>query len=291
MKKLDLRGRLEAGAVWLFYHLLRSLPLDIASGLGGWIGRNIARHLPLNRRAFRNLERVWPDLPRTEQERIVAGMWDNLGRMVGEFPHIDEIEFGPNKRVAVEGAEYLHQLRDDGLPGLLFSAHLGNWELTGAGLTRMGLRAHPVYRAANNPRLEWLFQHRTYGVGLTLIPKGAKGAKMALGLLAKGEHVAMLIDQKMNDGIAVPFFGIEAMTAPALASFALKFNCPVVPGRIVRMGGAHFRLVLEAPIHFENTGNREQDIHRAMAQVNAKLEGWIREHPEQWLWLHRRWPN
>jgi KDO2-lipid IV(A) lauroyltransferase len=95
----------------------------------------------------------------------------------------------------------------------------------------------------------------------------------------------------MGDGIAVPFFGRPAMTAPALAQLALKFDCPVVPARVVRLNGVQFQLIVYPPLEIIKTGNRQQDALALMTQVNAMIEGWIRERPEQWLWLHRRWPK
>jgi KDO2-lipid IV(A) lauroyltransferase len=101
----------------------------------------------------------------------------------------------------------------------------------------------------------------------------------------------MLIDQKMNDGIAVPFFGRPVMTAPALALLALRFDCMVVPVRIVRLKGARFRMIAEPPLELPKSGNAKADQLALMTKVNEIVEGWIREKPEQWLWLHRRWPD
>jgi KDO2-lipid IV(A) lauroyltransferase len=101
----------------------------------------------------------------------------------------------------------------------------------------------------------------------------------------------MLIDQKMNDGIAVPFFGRPAMTATALALLALRHDCVVVPARILRLKGAHFRVILEPPVELPRSGNAAADRLALMTRVNAIVEAWLREKPEQWLWLHRRWPD
>jgi KDO2-lipid IV(A) lauroyltransferase len=103
--------------------------------------------------------------------------------------------------------------------------------------------------------------------------------------------VCIMIDQKMNDGIPIPFFGMDAMTAPAIAQLALKFDCPVVPGYIERLGGARFRLTILPPLELPRTGNREEDIRLIMTRINATVEEWVRARPEQWLWLHRRWPS
>ena len=124
-----------------------------------------------------------------------------------------------------------------------------------------------------------------------LIPRGAEGARRALALMRKGEHLGMFVDQKLNDGIPVPFFGRDAMTAPALARFALKFDCPVVPVRVERLHGSCLRITHYPPIDLPRTGDRQADVAATMAKVNAVIEGWVRERPEQWLWLHNRWPD
>ena len=103
--------------------------------------------------------------------------------------------------------------------------------------------------------------------------------------------MAMLIDQKMNDGIAVPFFGRDAMTAPAIAEFALRYDMPLIPVRAVRTKDCHFEVTIYPPLAYEKTGDDEKDILAIMTQINAQLESWIREYPEQWFWVHKRWPN
>ena len=122
-----------------------------------------------------------------------------------------------------------------------------------------------------------------------LIPKGAVAARRAVAALRRGAHVSLLADQKLNDGIAVPFFGRPAMTAPALALLALRFDCAVLPARVERLEGAHFRLTLYPPLDLPRTGNRDADVAALMRSVNATLEGWVRERPEQWFWVHSRW--
>jgi KDO2-lipid IV(A) lauroyltransferase len=101
----------------------------------------------------------------------------------------------------------------------------------------------------------------------------------------------MLADQKMNDGIALPFFGRPAMTAPALAVLALRFDCDVLPARVERLAGARFRLTVYPPLPLPRSGDHHADVAMLMILVNQTLESWIRDRPEQWFWLHRRWPD
>jgi len=283
----DFLRRAEAALLWLVYQGFRALPVDTASSVGGWIGRHLGPWLPASKRARRNLALA---LPSHDAEKIILGMWDNLGRLAGEFPHA--LTFMRDaKRMKIVGEENLAVIRQRGERAIFFSGHLGNWELTYPFMGRMGLRGGGIYRAANNPYLRWLFERQHDYPDLDLIPKGPSGARRSIETLSDGKSLAMFVDQKMNDGIPVPFFGRPAMTAPALAALALKFGCPVIPFRIIRIQGANFCAEISAPMYFTDTGNRADDQLTAMSRVNAVLEGWIRQYPAQWFWLHRRWPK
>jgi KDO2-lipid IV(A) lauroyltransferase len=283
---------IEAAIAIAIYVFFRLLPVDAASALGGWLGRTFGPLLPLSERAVRNLKRAFPEKSAREIAHLVRGMWDNLGRVAAEFPHLSEINvYDANGRVMVTGGEHVDRLRDDGRPGFFFSAHFGNWEIVSLGATQRGLPLDRVYRAANNRLVEWLYQHGRAAVEGALIPKGPQGARRLLKSLKEKKHLGMLVDQKMNDGIPAPFFGRDVMTAPALGDLALRFDCPVVAARVVRERGARFRLIIEPPFKFEATSDRSADVARAMARVNAIIEGWIRQTPEQWMWLHNRFPD
>jgi Kdo2-lipid IVA lauroyltransferase/acyltransferase len=146
-----------------------------------------------------------------------------------------------------------------------------------------------VYRATNNPWVDSLM--RWFHGERRAVPKGSLGGRTLVRHLRNGGSIAMLVDQKQNDGIAVPFFGLDAMTAPAIARFGYRFGCPIIPVRVERLRGARFRCTVMDPIEMAETGNTARDVLATMTRVNAVLEGWIRARPEQWLWLHSRWPT
>jgi KDO2-lipid IV(A) lauroyltransferase len=286
-----LRHRAEALAARSVFLAVRVLPLDMASAIGGWLGRTIGPRLRRIEIARSNLRSAFPEKSEAEIEAIVRGMCDNLGRVAFEYPHLDRFRFFEgNGRIELVGMEHFDAVGNDGKPGVIFSGHLANWELMGLAAAARGAPLNLVYRAPNNPRLDWLFHLRRSG-DAEMLPKGAEGARQALNLLKDGAHLGMLVDQKMSDGVPVPFFGRDAMTAPALALFAKRFRCPVLPARIERLDGARFRITVFPPMDFTWTSDRHADVLAAMTQVNALLEQWIRERPEQWLWLHRRWPD
>ena len=272
------------GVCWLF----RVLPLDRASALGGWIGRAVGPWLPNSARARRNLTRAFPEKGRAEIDAIVRGMWDNLGRTIAEYPHLEQIG---RERTEVVGVEYVDALREDGKAGILVSGHLANWEVQSVAARMHGLDLGVVYRAPNNPIVgDLLVKLRGAATG-TQIPKGPEGARILLRYLTKGGHVGMLIDQKMNDGIPVPFFGRDAMTAPAAAVLGMKMQLPLCPARTERLEGAHFRITVLPPEEYPTSGDRNADARILMERLNRLLEDWIRDKPAQWLWIHRRWPD
>lgn len=272
--------------------LFGMLPLDTASALGGWLGRKLGPHFGVRKHALANLQRAIPELSPEQQQAVLNGMWDNLGRVMAEYAHLEKIgaEIAANTgRVEIIGLEHIDAIRETGKPTILFSAHYGNWELLGLAATCHGLPLVQVYRAANNPLTEELLQKLRKAVGGRLVPKGMQAARELLKALKQNESLAMLIDQKLSTGIAVPFFGHVAMTAPAIAELALRADCPVVPAYVERLAGARFRVIVEPPLRLENTGDRERDVYNALLLLNGKIESWIRARPDLWFWVHKRW--
>ena len=288
----SLRRAGEAAVAWLAFGLFRALPVDAASALGGCLASVVGPLLPVSRRARRNLELALPERSAGEIDGIVRAMWANLGRVAAEYAHLGEFRcYEPGGRIEVVGAEHLDALRAGGTGGILFSAHLGNWEVAALGATQRGVSLLQIYRAANNAAVDRLMALARRPVGGVFRPKGRRGAREAAAALGRGEYLAMLVDQKLREGIPVPFFGRPAMTAPALAALALRYRCPVLPARVERLSGATFRLTVYPPMDIPDSGDRQADSQALMASVNAVIEEWVRERPEQWLWLHRRWPE
>ncbi len=283
------RSRVEAWLAALLIGALGLLPLDWASALGGLTGRLIGPRLGITKRARINLRAAFPELTAPEIETIIRGMWDNLGRVAYEYPHLKKIKVFAGGRVEVRGLDHLKNALAAGRV-IMFSGHLGNWEIAALAGGQYGIDVAQIYRAANNPLVDAMLA-RLRGDAGELIPKGAVASRRAVAALRRGGHLSLLADQKLNDGIAVPFFGREAMTAPALAMLALRFDCDVLPVRVERLHGAHFRLTVYPKLPLPDSGDRTADTLALMAAVNQTLETWIRERPEQWFWLHRRWPD
>lgn len=286
--------------------LVERLPPALASSLGGALGRWLGPWLPSTKIARINLALAFPGLSKKRRDRIVRDCWDNIGRTLAEFPHISRLPpmgpSGPGWRI--EGRDHLLEARLEaqrsGRPVIFFSGHLGNWELMPPLVDRYGLPFAPFYRAPNNPAADRILRRlRERNNGRQpLFPKGARGARGAVRHLAAGKHLGILGDQKMNDGIASRLFGLPAMTAPAAAVLALRFNAVIVTGHVWREGPA--RLVLEVDPLIEpsafalnalnrNAQSRQAAIAELTQYLNDRLQSWIERRPGNWLWLHRRW--
>jgi len=289
-----LRHRIEAFALRIAIRLFRRLGPVRSSNVGGAAMRWLGPLLSASRTADANLCLALPELSRSDRVRIVRGAWDNLGRTAAELPHLAALRrssHGPGWEL--EGGEHLDRLRAQGGPAIFFSAHLGNWELIGPAVMALGIPLAGFYRAASNRLADEIIRdlrRDACGSDVVMFAKGAAGARAALAHLGAGGFLGMMMDQKMNDGIAVAFFDHEAMTASALARYALRFRCAVMPIHVVRLGPARFRLVCEAPMPLPPAGDLAHDTRAVTLAINRAMESWIRAAPESWLWLHRRWP-
>jgi KDO2-lipid IV(A) lauroyltransferase len=286
---------LEAAAAAASLRLLGALPPATASRAAGGIAAALGPLLPVSRIADANLARALPELDAAARARILRGVWRSLGQTVGEFPHLPDLcrtDQGPGWEI--EGAEVLDAILARGGPTIFFSAHIGNWEVFAPIARAYGVSVPAFYRAAGNARVDALINEirgRASGAGVVNFAKGAPGARRAAMHLARGGMMAMLVDQKLNDGIEARFFGQPAMTAPAPAAFALRYRCQLVPAHCERLAPARLRMVIEPPLALPDTGNRSADIAALTQCINDTLERWIRARPDAWLWLHRRWPK
>jgi KDO2-lipid IV(A) lauroyltransferase len=288
--KTRMRYHAEAMAVTLCYGLLRLLSIQTASAVGGFVARSIGPHLRRTHTARRNIKRTMPVLPEHATDKLIKNMWDNIGRTLAEFPHIGGLDAGDFANlVSFEGREYVEAASHCQRGSIYFTGHLANWEMAAKAFKMSGHPLSVVVRRGNNPGLEKIVQDLREGYRANLIPKGQSGARQMIQSLKNGERVGIFVDQKMNDGIKTSFFGLPAMTAPAIARLALKYNYPVFPTRTVRVDGPKHKVIVYPPISITRTGNTEQDVLNIMNNINLILEEWIREYPEQWFWIHNRW--
>ena len=296
--------------------LFKLLPRRAAAALGAAVARSFGPLLPMARVARRNLDLCFPEKSPADRAAILRAMWDNLGRVAGEFPHrralwdpslmeaaeaygIDALHTAAARgaavnlastRIDVVGADQFMRLIDEKRPILIFTAHMGNWEVMQWTAARMGLKYAVIYRRPNNPFIARMIEGRRGGM-VEFLPKGMQGAFGAARVMEHGGRLAMLVDVKENKGAALPFFDRPAMTSTALATLAFRYDALVFGTWTQRLGKDRFRITVERPLDVPRTGDHDTDVKVLMAAINARVEAWIRERPDQWLWLHRRWPR
>ncbi|MCA8926451.1 MAG: lauroyl acyltransferase [Alphaproteobacteria bacterium] len=285
---------LEYALLRSLFGLLGLLSPEQASNLGGWVARTIGPRIPASNRIRRNLALAMPELGPAECEAIVRACWDNLGRIFGEMPHLDAITGDDRVELDPATLDRLWAAKGEGRAMIFVGAHLSNFEVFGRVAARSGFPQALIYRRANNPLVDAYFR-RMRGPDLQLFPKSLDGFRAIQRVMAAGGNLGMLIDQKLNEGIAVPFFGRPAMTTPAPSQMAMRFRAVVVIGYAERMGPARYRLhaeVIDLPQPADRSVKaRKAADYEATALLNRRIEAQIRAQPGNWFWLHRRWPD
>jgi KDO2-lipid IV(A) lauroyltransferase len=295
MRPLSHYGDLILGHIvkWLLALLRRSNP-DRASDVCGMIMRTLGPWLPVHRVGQANLRAAFPDKDAAWIEATLRGAWDNLGRVAGEYVHLGQLwDFEPEHpnrgRIITDHVDLFMALRDDGKPALCFAAHLGNWELPALAAAAHGLPSAVVYRMPNNKAVaEEITRVRAPLMG-RLIRTRAQAALEMAAALEHGEHLGMLVDQHFSRGVDVVFFGRRCKANPTVARLARQFDCPVVGVRVIRLPDRRFRIAADGPLTLPRDASGGLDVAAATQVITSVVEGWIREHPDQWLWFHRRW--
>jgi KDO2-lipid IV(A) lauroyltransferase len=286
----DLVWRLEALGYDAALFLLRLLPIEAASAFGGWLLRLVGPLSAPHRTASVNIDIAFPDMPPEQKKKLLGDQWENVGRTFFELPILDRI-MADQTRVQVENAERLHEIIASHQPVVFVSGHLSNWEVMPAVIVQTGVDCLITYRAQNNPYVDQRVRDSRFRYGVRLFaPKGDSAREMMEGM-AEGKSVALMNDQKFNTGLSVPFFGEPAMTAPGPTRYAQRFDTVLQPMSVQRTKGVHFRVVVHDPIEVPKTGDRKADVEAGVRRINAFMEERIRERPEEWFWVHRRWPS
>jgi Kdo2-lipid IVA lauroyltransferase/acyltransferase len=285
-----LAWRLEAIGYDAFIGLVRLLGVDAASAFGGWFFRKVGPLSGAHKVARRNLKLCFPEKDAAWHAAMLEAQWENFGRLSAEFPLMDKLRPSTGRVELINGAR-LKEIAASGKPVVFVSGHLSNWEVMPAAIVDSGVVCEMTYRAANNPHIDkrWKESRARYGVNL-FAPKGGDGSRELLAGMSRGASVALMNDQKFNSGLAGTFFGHLVHTAPAPTRLALRFGTVLQPMSVQRLKGARFRAVVHEPIEVPNTGDRAADIKAGVDAINAFMEARIRERPEEWFWVHRRFP-
>jgi KDO2-lipid IV(A) lauroyltransferase len=276
--------------------LLRRFDRGRMADILGPFLRRVGPFLPEHRTGRANLKAAFPDKSPEEIETILRGVWDNLGRFVADFAHLDRLRVHDPEAPDPSEIEYSEQtlarfiaLRDSGKPALLFAAHLANWELPPLVAHRYGIDATILYRRPNLPGVaDAVVEMRADCMG-TLLPAGLDAPLRLATALMDGGVAGLRVDHHDRRGINVNFFGRPARTGALIARLARQIDCPIHGTRVIRLPGNRFRVDLTDPIAPLRDAGGRIDIEGTMQAITDVIEGWVREHPDQWLWVHKRW--
>lgn len=289
MEKVSLRYKLEYAALRSVFWIFERLGQERASAFGGWLAHVVGSRLSVHRLAIENLQQAMPNLSDAQIQGVLAKMWDNLGRNIAEIPYLQSLLDNPES-VEIVGSEFMDAQIASGKSAFFVTAHFGPWEL--AQVLGKYAKNHSIvlYRAANNPLVEAYFQAMRLDPDNQFFSKGREGAKAMLRAARDGRAIGLLNDQKLNGGIAVPFFGRDAMTAPAVAEIARKMDIPIYPMKVERLEGGKFRATVYPALNLQKTEDRDADVYAILKSINEVYEEWITERPDHWFWVHNRWP-
>ena len=285
-------GGLAIGALGAIKRLDRKFSADFA---GGFM-RRVGPFLPEHRIGRNNLRAAYPQKSDAEIEQILAGVWDNLGRVAAEFAHLDEFyaaytQSGPQIiGLSPETSERAARIRKNGKAVIGFAAHLANWEVSALAVKALGFDSAVLYRRPNISAVSDVIVKLRAPLMGQLIPTGLDAPVKMARLLETGTNVGMLVDQHFSKGVDVIFFGRWCKANPLIAMIARQTECPIHGLRAVRLpDGNSFWGEITDEIPPARDADGRIDVKGTMQAITSVIEGWVREHPDQWLWLHRRW--
>ena len=288
------RDWLVGNVVFLMFKLLRLIPMKTAERLferfARWFGPKTKRH----QIALENIALAFPEKTPEEREQLASDSWAQISRTLLEYGYLNDIfDLDENNlnagRIEVKNAEQFVKLRDDGLPAIIFTGHIANFELLPMAAAKFGLEIQSMYRKPNNKYAAEKVADARKELSRNLVASQAGASFQLMSALDRKDHVGVLVDQKFRRGIMVPFFGVDAPTNPLLAKLARRYNCPVHGARSIRLPNGRFRLEITDELELPRDKNGDVDIKGTAQMVNDVIEDWVREYPEQWLWIHRRW--
>jgi len=289
---LQLLWAVEGGLVGLLGGLSRLLSPDLASSVGRRLMRRLGPRMDKTRHIRRNLENAFPEKNAADIDELVRDIWGNLGSVLAEYPHLGTI----CHREAEQRLEFVMRCDPQvflktGKPAVFVSAHLANWEIAAGALTHLGIPATAVYTQLQNPHMDRMLYRARQSLGCGLVERDGAGRQL-MRCLKQGTSVGLIVDQRVDSGEPVPFFGRDMLTSITPAQLALRFDCDLIPIQIQRLKGVRFRVIIhEAVRPDDETADTHDKALQMTRKINTLFESWIREQPQQWMCTKRRWPK
>ena len=271
----------------LFFLICKIIGYKKASNLGKLVGEKVGPYLKSKKVIKNNINRILPNATKEDVNLIVKKMWGNYGRILSEYVFIKDFKEGNlEKYINVIGSEYLNDIRKKNIPVVFVSGHFNNFELMAMQIQKEGINLGAIYRPLNNFFLNKTMEKiRIKHICKIQIKKGLSGIREILNLFKKNVSIALMIDQRVTEGIKSNFFNREAFTTTIPAQLVKKFNCPVVSIYIERIEKYNFRLIINKPIYFA----KDESLKQITEKLNYILEKMVLKNPEQWILTHNRW--
>jgi KDO2-lipid IV(A) lauroyltransferase len=267
--------------------IYKIIGLKIASSISGKLFEFIGPLFRSKQIIKSNIQKAMPQINLKEMDIIKKGMWNNYGRTLSEYMFLKSFRNNELKsNICLEGKEILEQIENEKTPVIFVSGHFSNFELMAMQIEKSGINLAAIYRPLNNIFLNILMERiRKKYICKNQIKKGAGGVRQLLKLYKNGYSIALMIDQRVSEGIRSKFFNEDALTTTIPAQFIKKFNCKVVPIYIERFNNINFNIKIEKPIEF----SKDSSTEKITRDLNIWLEKMILKNPSNWIWSHNRW--
>ena len=271
----------------LFFFICKIIGYKNASNLGELIGKKVGPKFKSRKIIERNINLILPDAKSERVDEIIKKMWGNYGRILSEYVFLKDFRNGNLKDyIKITGLEHLNEIKNKNIPVVFVSGHFNNFELMAMQIEKSGMELGAIYRPLNNFFLNSTMENiRKKFICRNQIKKGLSGIRAILNLFKKNISIALMIDQRVTEGIKSTFFKKEAFTTTIPAQLVKKFGCPIVSIYIERIDGHNFKMIIEKPIYFSKDKSTE-DITQ---HLNYLLEKMVLRNPEQWILTHNRW--
>ena len=283
----NLKYFLEFLVISIFFIICKILGYKAASNLGYFIGKNIGPKFRSKEIIIENLKNLNPAVNEDKINEISKKMWGNYGRILAEYVYISKFrKRSLDNYIKIEGLENLKKIKNSGKPTVFISGHFNNFELMAMVIEREGVELSAIYRPLNNKFLNILMEYlRKNYICKNQIKKGLKGVREALKYFKNGKSLAIMIDQRVSEGINSKLFGKNALTTTIPAQFVKKFNCVIQPVYIQRNEGIYFEVFFDEHLSFD----KNESVENITNKLNHWLEEKIAKNPAQWIWSHNRW--
>ena len=282
----------EFTSIISLFCIFKIIGLKNASNLGGILGRFIGPFFRSKNITKQNIKIGLGNLDEKRETEIINAMWSNIGRTFAEYAFLKNFKFDKTNfsHIKINGTNYLEQIKKNNEPVIFYSGHFANFELMAMELDKFGIKAAAIYRPLNNfllnPIMEYL---RMKYICPNQIPKGRMGMREIISRVKDGCSIALMVDQRVGEGLRIPFFNKPAHTTTVPAQLALKYNCRLVPIFLERKEGINFEMTVHEPYEIQKTGDADRDTKSITLKINQLIEKMIIKNPTQWLWSHNRW--